>query len=59
MVPFFAGHRFARMTLLTKAADVANLLGLDHRGHTILSWSACRWIASRSGAYAASRPPGG
>ncbi len=39
MVPFFARHRFARMTLLTKAADVANLLDLDHGGHTILSWS--------------------
>jgi len=39
MVPFFARHRFARMTLLTKAADVANLLDLDHGGQTILSWS--------------------
>lgn len=39
MVPFFAEHRFARMTLLTKAADVANLVDLDHCGHTILSWS--------------------
>lgn len=27
------------MTLLTKAADVANLLDLEHCGRTILSWS--------------------
>ncbi len=39
LVPFFAAHPTARMTLLTKSADVENLLGLDHRGHTILSWS--------------------
>ena len=39
LVPFFATHRYARMTLLTKSADVDNLLDLDHRGHTILSWS--------------------
>ena len=39
LVPFFAGHRLARMTLLTKSATVENLLDLDHGGHTILSWS--------------------
>ena len=39
MVPFFAAHPFARLVLLTKAADVDNLLGLDHQGRTILSWS--------------------
>lgn len=39
MVPFFAQHPYARLTLLTKASDVENLLDLDHRGHTILSWS--------------------
>ncbi len=39
LVPFFAGHRYARMTLLTKSASVENLLDLDHEGHTILSWS--------------------
>lgn len=39
LVPFFAGHRYARMVLLTKSARVENLLGFDHRGHTILSWS--------------------
>jgi spore photoproduct lyase len=39
IVPFFSEHPYARMTLLTKSADVENLLDLDHRGHTILSWS--------------------
>jgi spore photoproduct lyase len=39
LVPFFADHPRARMTLLTKSADASNLLDLDHRGHTILSWS--------------------
>ena len=39
LVPFFAKHRYARMTLLTKSAGVEDLLGLDHRGRTILSWS--------------------
>ena len=39
MVPFFAAHPFARLTLLTKSAEVANLVDLDHRGHTIVSWS--------------------
>jgi DNA repair photolyase len=39
MIPFFAGHPFARMILLTKSADVENLLDLDHAGRTILSWT--------------------
>ncbi len=39
IIPFFAEHPWARQTLLTKSADVDNLLKLDHRGHTILSWS--------------------
>ena len=39
LVPFFAEHPWARLTLLTKSAYVDRLLGLDHRGHTILSWS--------------------
>jgi len=39
LVPFFAQHPFARMTLLTKSASVDRLLDLDHRGRTILSWS--------------------
>lgn len=39
MVSFFARHPYARFTLLTKSVNVAILLGLDHKGHTILSWS--------------------
>ena len=39
MVPFFAGQKYARMTLLTKCGNVKNLLDLEHNGHTILSWS--------------------
>lgn len=39
MIPFFARHPFARMVILTKSADVENLLDLDHAGHTILSWT--------------------
>jgi spore photoproduct lyase len=39
LVPFFAEHPWARLTLLTKSAYVDRLLELDHRGHSILSWS--------------------
>jgi spore photoproduct lyase len=39
MVPFFAEHPWARLTLLTKSAYVDRLLDLDHRRHSILSWS--------------------
>lgn len=39
LVPFFADHPHARMTLLTKSTHVDNLLDLNHRGHTTLSWS--------------------
>ena len=39
LMPFFAEHPFARQILLTKSADVENLLDLDHNGHTILSWT--------------------
>jgi DNA repair photolyase len=39
IISFFATHPLARMTLLTKSADVSNLLALDHRGHSILSWT--------------------
>ena len=39
MIPFFAQQKYARLTLLTKSANVDNLLDIDHRGHTILSWS--------------------
>jgi DNA repair photolyase len=39
LVPFFAEHTYARLTLLTKSTNVEQLLGLEHRGNTILSWS--------------------
>jgi len=39
MIPFFAQQKYARLTLLTKSANVDNLLDLDHQDHTILSWS--------------------
>lgn len=39
MIPFFARHRYARLTLLTKSDNVENLLDLGHNGHSILSWS--------------------
>lgn len=39
MIRFFADHPYARMTVLTKSVDVENLLDLDHRDHTILSWT--------------------
>ncbi|MGD0898774.1 MAG: radical SAM protein [Thermoguttaceae bacterium] len=38
-VPFFAQQPYARMVVLTKSADVDNLLDLDHAGRTILSWT--------------------
>lgn len=39
MIPFFARQKKAKLTLLTKSANVDNLLDLDHQGRTILSWS--------------------
>jgi spore photoproduct lyase len=39
LIAFFAQQKKARLTLLTKSANVNNLLDIDHRGHTILSWS--------------------
>jgi spore photoproduct lyase len=38
-IRFFAQHEYARQILLTKSADVDNLLDLEHNNHTILSWS--------------------
>lgn len=38
-VPFFAKEKQARQVILTKSADVDNLLGLEHNGHTALSWT--------------------
>jgi len=39
IVPFLARQSCARLILLTKSASVENLLNLDHKGHTVLSWS--------------------
>jgi spore photoproduct lyase len=39
LVPFFAEHPWARLTLLTKSAHVDRLVDLEHGGHSILSWS--------------------
>ncbi len=39
LVPFFAEHPWARLTVLTKSANVDRVLDLQHRGHSILSWS--------------------
>ena len=39
LIPFFAEHPLARQVLLTKSTDVENLLDLDHKGHTVLSWT--------------------
>jgi len=39
IIPFFAVHPTARLTVLTKSADVGNLLDLDHGRHAILSWT--------------------
>ncbi len=39
LVPFFRTLPNAVLELKTKSAQIANLQGLDHGGHTILSWS--------------------
>ncbi len=39
LVPFFAQHPFARQVILTKSDAVERMCKLDHRGHTIFSWS--------------------
>jgi spore photoproduct lyase len=39
LVPFAAAHPNVRLLFLTKAADIDGWLDLDHRGHTILSWT--------------------
>ncbi len=39
IIPFFADHPTARLTMLTKSADVDNLSDLEHQGHAILSWT--------------------
>lgn len=52
LVPWFAEHPWARLIVLTKSADVQNLLGLKHGGNVILSWSlssADMWRRFESG----------
>jgi len=39
LVPFFASLRNGILELKTKSDTIANLKDLDHRGHTIVSWS--------------------
>ncbi len=39
LVPFAAQHERVRLLFLTKSTAVDHFLDLDHRGHTILSWS--------------------
>ena len=39
LIPFFAAHPFARLTLLTKSININRLLEMESRGYTILSWS--------------------
>jgi spore photoproduct lyase len=39
MVSFFARNPYAYMVILTKSADVENLLDLEHARRTILSWT--------------------
>jgi len=39
IIPFFAAHPTARLTMLTKSTNVDNLLDLDHQGNAILSWT--------------------
>jgi len=39
LAPFFAEQPSARLVMLTKSDAVGNLLDLEHRGHTVVSWS--------------------
>ncbi len=39
LVPLFAGQDRHRLVLLTKSANVANLLDLEHNGRTVVSFS--------------------
>ena len=39
IIPFFAAHPTARLTVLSKSTEVENLLDLEHQGHAILSWT--------------------
>lgn len=39
LVPFAAGQKNLLLELKTKSATIGNLLDLDHRGKTVVSWS--------------------
>jgi spore photoproduct lyase len=39
LVSFFAKQPHAQLELRTKSDNVSNLLGLDHRGKTVVSWT--------------------
>ena len=39
MIRFFADHPLAQLRVLSKSADFQNVLDLDHRGHTVLTWT--------------------
>jgi spore photoproduct lyase len=39
MVPFFASLPNGVLELKTKSDQIANLEGLDHKGHTVVAWS--------------------
>lgn len=39
LLPFAADHERIRLLFLTKSTAIDNFLDLDHKGHTILSWT--------------------
>ncbi len=39
LVELFASHQHARLEMRTKSAYVENLLGLNHNGQTVISWT--------------------
>ncbi len=46
MVGYFAGREREYLMLYTKSDNVDHLLDLDHRGHTIISWTiSCETVA--------------
>ena len=57
LVPFFAEHPYARLIVLTKSADVDNLMGLAPRDNVILSWSLTSEATWRHSNLTHPRPP--
>ncbi|MEA3399627.1 MAG: radical SAM protein [Armatimonadota bacterium] len=47
MVSYFAGREDEYLLLYTKSDNVEHLLDLDHRGHTIISWTLSCETAAR------------